>query len=68
MSPEPVTVGAILVLPGWFIDRRARSAVTVLSGSEVAPNVPKLNGPATNDSEIRRLAAIIEDRNRSVEY
>lgn len=68
MSPEPVTVGAILVLPGWFIDRRARSAVTVLSGSEVAPNVPKLNGPATNDSEIRRLAAIIEDRNRSVDF
>jgi Nuclease-related domain len=68
MSPEPVTVGTILVLPGWFIARRARSAVTVLSGSEVVPNVPKLNGPATNDSEIRRLAAIIEDRNRSVEY
>jgi Nuclease-related domain len=68
MSPEPVTVGTILVLPGWFIDRRARSAVTVLSGSEVAPNVPKLNGPETNDSEIRRLAAIIEDRNRSIEY
>jgi len=68
MSPEPVNVGAILVLPGWFIDRRARSKVTVLSGSEVAPNVPKLNGPATNDSEIRRLAAIIEDRNRNIEY
>jgi hypothetical protein len=68
MSPEPVNVGTILVLPGWFIDRRARSAVTVLSGSEVAPNVPKLNGPATNDNEIRRLAAIIEDRNRSIEY
>jgi hypothetical protein len=56
MSPEPVNVGAILVLPGWFIDRRDRLRVTVLSGSEVAPNAPKLNGPATNDSEIRRLA------------
>ena len=68
MSPEPVNVGAVLVLPGWFIDRRARSTVTVLSGSEVALNVPKLNGPATNGGEIRRLAAIIEDRNRSIEY
>ena len=59
---------AILVLPGWFIDRRSKPLVTVLSGSEVAANIPKLNGIATTDSEIRRLAAIIEDRNRSVEY
>jgi hypothetical protein len=68
MSNEPVQVGSILVLPGWFIDRRSKLRVNVLSGSEVAVNIPKLNGTATNDSEIRRLAAIIEDRNRSVEY
>ena len=68
MSPQPVNVGSILVLPGWFIDRRAKSSVTVLSGSEVAANVPKLNGTATGESDIRRLAAMIEDRNRSVEY
>jgi len=68
MSSQPVNVGSILVLPGWFIDRRARPGVTVLSGSEVAANVPKLNGTATNEGEIRRLAAIIEDRNRSIEY
>lgn len=68
MSNEPVTVGPILALPGWFIDRRSKPRVTVLSGSEVAMNIPKLNGTATNESEIRRLAAIIEDRNRSIEY
>jgi hypothetical protein len=68
MSPQPVNVGSILVLPGWFIDRRAKPAVTVLSGSEVVANIPKLNGTATNEGEIRRLAAIIEDRNRSIEY
>jgi hypothetical protein len=68
MSNEPVTVGSILVLPGWFIDRRSKPVVTVLSGSEVAVNIPKLNGSATSESEIRRIAAIIEDRNRSIEY
>lgn len=68
MSPQPVNVRAILVLPGWFVDRRARSAVAVMTGSELAPNVPKLNGSATSESEVRRLAAIIEDRNRSIEY
>jgi hypothetical protein len=68
MSDRPVNVGSILVLPGWFIDRRAKPAVTVLSGSEVAANIPTLNGPATSEPEVRRLAAIIEDRNRSIEY
>jgi hypothetical protein len=68
MSREPVKVGPILVLPGWFVDRRSKPLVTVLSGSEVAANIPKLNGTATTDSEIRRLAAMIEDRNRSIEY
>jgi hypothetical protein len=68
MSNEPVKVGSILVLPGWFIDRHSKPVVTVLSGSEVAANIPKLNGTATSDNEIRRLAAIIEDRNRSIEY
>jgi hypothetical protein len=68
MSNEPVKVRSILVLPGWFIDRRSKRVVTVLSGSEVAFNIPKLNGTATSECEIRRIAAIIEDRNRSIEY
>lgn len=68
MSNEPVKVGSILVLPGWFIERRCKPVVTVLSGGEVAANIPKLNGTVTSDSEIRRLAAVIEDRNRSIEY
>ncbi|MBA3560438.1 MAG: hypothetical protein H0W30_17790 [Gemmatimonadaceae bacterium] len=68
MSNEPVKIGSVLVLPGWFIERRSKLSVTVLSGSEVAANIPKLNGTATNENDIRRLAAMIEDRNRSIEY
>jgi hypothetical protein len=68
MSNEPVEVGSILVLPGWFVDRRSKPFVTVLSGSEVVANIPKLNGTATSQSDIRRLSAMIEDRNRNIEY
>jgi hypothetical protein len=68
MSERPVNVGSILVLPGWFVERRAKPGVTILSGSEVAANIPKLKGAPMNESEIRRSAAIIEDRNRSIEY
>jgi len=68
MSERPVNVVSILVLPGWFIDRRKKPAVIVMSGSEIATNIPKLNGTVTSESEVRRLAAIVEDRNRSIEY
>lgn len=68
MSERPIDVGSILVLPGWFIDRRAKLSVTVMSGSEVSANIPKLNGADVADNEIRRLSAMIEDRNRSIEY
>jgi len=39
-----------------------------LSDSELAANIPKLNGRAMNDSEIRRFASIIEDQNHNIEY
>ena len=68
MSDRVVNVASVLVLPGWYIDRRAKISVTVLSGSEVATNIPKLRGIQTTESEIRRFAAMIEDRNRSTEY
>jgi len=68
MSDQRVNVGPILVLPGWFIDRRSKLSVTVLSGSEVSANIPKLNGSPISDRHIQRIAALIEDRNRSVEY
>jgi hypothetical protein len=68
MSERSVNVRSLLVLPGWFIDRRAKAVVTVMSRSEVAANIPKLNGMATSESEVRRLAAIIEDGNRNIEY
>jgi hypothetical protein len=45
MSNDSVKVGSILALPGWFIDRRSKPVVTVLSGSEIAVNIPKLTGP-----------------------
>jgi Nuclease-related domain len=68
MFGRSVDVAPILALPGWFINRRCKLSVTVLSGSEVTVHVPKLDGAALTDADIRRLAAIIEDRNRSVEY
>jgi hypothetical protein len=65
---KPIKVAPLLVLPGWFIDRRCKLPVTVLSGREVTAQVPKLDGEPLTADEIRRIAAMIEDRNRSVEY
>jgi len=68
MSDAPVNVAPLLVLPGWFIERRCKLPVAVLSGREVTTHVPNLDGTPLTSSEIRRIAALIEDRNRSVEY
>jgi len=68
ISKQQVKVGSVLVLPGWFVDRRSKCWITVLSGNEVADNIPKLKGTSTSGPEIERFAALIEDRNRSVEY
>jgi hypothetical protein len=45
-----------------------RSSPFSRAAAKFAANIPKLNGTATDESEVRRLAAIIEDRNRSIEY
>jgi hypothetical protein len=68
MSDAPINVAPLLVLPGWFIERSCKLPVAVLSGREVTTHVPKLDGTPLTSSEIRRVAALIEDRNRSVEY
>jgi hypothetical protein len=68
MSDKPVGVGAILVFPGWFVERRSKMSLAVLSGSEIAANLPKLNGTATIESDVRRFAVMAEDRNRTVEH
>ena len=65
---KPIKVVPLLVLPGWFINRRRKLPVTVLSGREVIAHVPKLDGTPLAPAEVRRIAALIEDRNRSVEY
>ena len=40
----------------------------VLSGREVTAHVPKLDATPLTPDEVRRIAVLIEDRNRSVEY
>lgn len=64
---RPIRVSPLLVLPGWFVERRRKLPVTVLSAGEVA-QVPKLDGTLLTANEVCRIAAMIEDRNRSVEY
>lgn len=67
-SDRHIKVAPVLALPGWFIERRCKLAVTVLSGREVTAQVPKLDGASLTPTDIRRIAAAIEDRNRDVEY
>lgn len=63
---SPVPVRPVLVLPGWFIDRKGRGDVAVLSGKE-APHILKMGrGEPLSEQDIQRIAHQVEQRCRNV--
>lgn len=61
---DAVQVHAVLVLPGWFVERRSLSRVRVLNGREVNSLV---RGPASLSDEIaHRIAHQLDQRCRTV--
>ena len=63
---EPTTVEAVLTLPGWFIDRRGKGAVRVLSQKEFRSG---LAGAAIIAPEqLQRIAHQLDQRCRDVEF
>lgn len=63
---DAVTVRPVLALPGWFVERKSRSDVLLISGRE-APSILKAKQEALPDSMIKRIAHQLEQRCRDVE-
>jgi hypothetical protein len=61
---ESTPVGAILALPGWWVERTGRSDVNVLNPKEIASSFP--NRPATPlaDDKIQRIVHQLTERCR----
>ncbi|MFZ3040812.1 MAG: hypothetical protein WA108_03305 [Thiobacillus sp.] len=58
---EAVTVRPVLALPGWFVERKSRSDVLLISGRE-APSILKAKQEALSESMIKRIEHQLEQR------
>lgn len=63
---SPVSVQAVLVLPGWYVVRKADQPIRVISGKE-AYALAKPNGITLDDEMIQRIAHQLEERCWDVE-
>lgn len=63
---SPVVVRPVLVLPGWYIDRKGRGDVAVLSGKEVHHILKMGRGEPLSEQDIQRIAHQVEQRCRNV--
>ena len=65
---ERVRATPVLALPGWFVDRRGRGEITVLSGMELGKHLLKARSaePLTPE-QVQRIVHQVEQRCRSVE-
>jgi hypothetical protein len=65
---EPVTAQAIVVLPGWLVDRTVRdSSVSVLSGKEMVKFIAE-GTPRLSEKLIRQVAHQLDQKCRDVEF
>lgn len=64
---ENVRVVPVVALPGWFVDRKGRGEVSVLSGRELGDNLLKLRGAQPLDpAAMQRIVHQVEQRCRTV--
>jgi hypothetical protein len=63
---EKVAVKPVLTLPGWFVDRKGRGDVLVISGRE-APSLLTVKQEPMPDSLVKRIEHQLVQRCRDVE-
>jgi hypothetical protein len=61
---EPVTASAIVTLPEWFVDRRAKSDVNVLNPSEIKRSFQNQPQHPVSPEQIKRIAHQLTERCR----
>lgn len=64
---DAVPVQAVLVLPGWFVERTSGKGIAVLSGKQLEKSIPRLgNGERLDAQMIQRVAHQLDQRCRNV--
>ncbi|HWW00377.1 MAG TPA: nuclease-related domain-containing protein [Candidatus Acidoferrum sp.] len=65
---EPVKVKPILTFPGWYINRRGKSDVTVVNPKEIRRVIISNDPPRLSPQQIQRIAHQIEQKCRDVGF
>lgn len=66
-TAERIEVLPVLALPGWFVDRKGRGPVLVLSGDELKDHLLKArDARPLSEEQVRRVAHQVEQRCRDV--
>jgi hypothetical protein len=65
---EPVKVGAILTLPGWYITNRAKTGINVLNPRQIGAAVLDSRLPALSKQLIDRVVYQLDRKCRDVEF
>lgn len=63
---DAVTVKPVLILPGWWIDRKTPYAVAVLSAGSCRQAIPKLGVAPLSEQQVRRIAHQLDAKCRDV--
>lgn len=63
---EPVSVIAVLAIPGWFVDRRGKSDVLAYNGKFPETVFPKYRGKSLADPMIKRVCHQLEAKCRDI--
>lgn len=63
---DPVSVMAVLALPGWFVERSGRGDVRVYSGKELEGLLNARGTQPLSPQDLRRIAHQLEQRCRTV--
>ena len=64
---EPVSVKPALVLPGWFVELKAKSDVAVLSGKQSRAYFPKAKASPISGKLVQQISHQLDSRCRDVE-
>lgn len=63
---SPVAVTPVLVLPGWFVDRKGRGEVWTFSGKELPKLLAHRGARPISEQDVQRIAHQLEQRCRNV--
>lgn len=63
---EPISVGPVIALPGWYIKKSTNNCIPVINGKNPSPIIKNLKCMQINDKLIKQIIHVLDGRCRDV--